>query len=178
MNENKVKILELMWVNENHADYEQITKETGLKPRAANMHLRGLLKDGHIAKVKWHEYTLTPLGREALGFPKTDEKLAKKVLGKTPQEWAFHFYRGIDQPTGVTSDSLTDFCEKLKSVDAAIVEFHVGRGDFEAWVTALGDAELAKRLKTIRETKLAGEPLHKKVYEAVKSRCTELLNAK
>jgi DNA-binding HxlR family transcriptional regulator len=178
MNENKAKILELMWSNENHAEFGQIAKGTEIKPRALNMHLRGLIKDGHVEKLKWHEYALTPKGREALGFPKTDGQLAQKVLRKTPQEWAFIFYRGIDQPAGVTSDSLEDFCEKLGAVDAAIVEFHVGRGDFEAWVVALGDAELAKRLKGIREAKLAGEPLRKKVHETVKFRHAELLNAK
>jgi len=178
MNENKAKILELMWANENHAEFGQIAKVTGLKPRALNMHLRGLVKDGYIAKEKWHEYALTSLGREVLGFPKTDGKLAQKVLGRTPQETVFRFYRGIDQPAGVTSDSLEDFCEKLGAMDAAIVEFHVGRGDFEAWIVALGDAELAKRLKGIREAKLTGEPLRKKVHETVKSRHAELLNAK
>ena len=177
MNENKVKILELMWGDENHIHYKQIIEKLGLKPRATNMHLRGLLKGGYITKVQFHEYILTSLGREVIGFPKTDEKLAKKVLGKTSREKAFHFYKGIDQPTGVTSDSLTDFCEKLKTVDAKIVEFHTERGDFETWVASIGDIELAKKLKVIREKKLTGEALHKKIYETVKSRCNELLNA-
>ncbi len=178
MTETKVKILELMQVNENPVHYKQIIEKLGLKPRATNMHIRWLLKDGYITKVQFHEYTLTSSGREAIGFPKTDEKLAKKVLGKTSREKAFHFYKGIDQPTGVTSDSLTDFCEKLMTVDAIIVEFHTKRGDFETWIASLGDIELARKLKVIRETKLTGEALHKKIYETVKSRCNELLNAK
>jgi hypothetical protein len=63
-------------------------------------------------------------------------------------------------------------------MDLKTVEFHAERGDFETWVSSLGDAELAKRLKIIRGTKLTGEALRKKVFETVKSRCNELANAK
>jgi DNA-binding MarR family transcriptional regulator len=174
MNETKASILELLWANETPVHYKQIIEKLGLKPRAANMHLMGLLKDGYVTKSSGGEYTLTSSGREAIRFPKTDEKLAQKVLGKTSKEKAFHFYKGIGMPTGILSDNLNDFCEKLKTVDVKVVEFHSNRGDFEAWISSLGDIELAKRLKVIRVTKLTGEALRKKIYETVKSRCDEL----
>jgi len=178
ISETKANILELMWVNEAPLNSKQIAAKMGLKQRAANMHLTGLVKEGYVTKSNSGEYTLTASGREAIGFPKTDEKLAQKVLSKTSKEKAFHFYKGIGQPTGVMSDSLNDFCEKLKTLDVKIVEFHTERGDFEAWVSSLGDTELAKRLKVIRGTKLTGEALRKKTYESVKTRCNELLNIK
>jgi DNA-binding MarR family transcriptional regulator len=178
MTETKAKILELLWVNESPVYYKRVAEELGLKPRAANMHLMGLLKGGYVIKSKGNEYSLTSSGKEAIGLPKTDEKLAKKVLGKTSKEKAFHFYKGISQPTGILADSLDDFCEKLKMLDVKIVEFHTERGDFEAWVSSLGDVELAKRLKVIRGTKLTGEALRKKIHGTIKSRCNELLSMK
>jgi len=176
MTETKTSILELLWVNETPVHYKQVAEKLGLKPRAVSMHLLGLLKEGFVAKNNEGEYTLTSSGREALGFPKTDEKLARKVLGKTSKEKGFHFYKGIGQPTGIISDSLNDFCEKLKTLDVKAVEFHTERGDFEMWVSSLGDTELAKRLKVIRGTKLTGEALRKKIHETVKFRCNELLS--
>ncbi|MBS7614318.1 hypothetical protein KEJ18_01075 [Candidatus Bathyarchaeota archaeon] len=178
MSETKVDILELLWVNDGPLNSKQIVDKLGLKPRAANMHLMGLVKNGFIAKNVDNEYTITPSGRVALGFPATDEKLARKILSKTLKEKAFYFYKGIGQPTGITADSLNDFCEKLKTLDTKIIEFHTERGDFEAWVSSLGDLELAKRLKVIRGTNLSGELLRKKTYESVKSRCEELSKAK
>jgi len=89
-------------------------------------------------------------------------------------EKAFQFYAGIDQPLGIWSDSLSDLCEKIKSIDLESVEFHISRGDFELWVHYLGDVELAKRLRLIRGTSLSGETLRDEVYDVVKSRCDKL----
>ncbi|MBS7656645.1 MAG: DUF5752 family protein [Candidatus Bathyarchaeia archaeon] len=178
MSETKADILELLWVNDAPLNFKQITEKLGLKPRAANMHLLGLMKAGFIAKNANNEYTITPSGRVALGFPSTDEKLARKILSKTAKEKAFYFYKGIGQPTDIEADSLNDFCEKLRTLDTKIIEFHTERGDFEAWVSSLGDIELAKRLKVIRGSNLSGELLRKKTYDAVKSRCDELSKAK
>jgi DNA-binding MarR family transcriptional regulator len=178
MTETKASILELLWANETPVHCKQVAEKLGLKSRAANMHLMWLLKEGYVTRSNGGEYSVTFSGREAIGFPKTDEKLAQKVLGKTSREKAFHFYKGLGQPTGVVSDNLNDFCEKLETMDAKIVGFHAERGDFEAWVSSLGDIELAKRLNVIREAKLTGEALCKKIHETVKSRCNELLCTK
>jgi predicted transcriptional regulator len=178
MTETKASILELLWADETPVHYKQVAEKSGLKSRSANMHLMWLLKEGYVTRSNSGKYSITSSGREAIGFPRTDEKLAQKVLGKTSREKAFHFYKGIGQPTGVISDSLNDFCEKLGTMDAKIVEFHTERGDFEAWISSLGDIELARRLKVIRETKLTSEALRKKIHETVKSRCNELLSMK
>jgi DNA-binding transcriptional ArsR family regulator len=176
--ETKKSILDLLWVNETPVDYKKVAEKLGLQPRAVSMHLLGLLKEGYVAKNKEGGYCITSSGKEALGFLKADEKFARKVLGKTAKEKAFHFYKGIGQPTGVVSDNLNDFSEKLKTLDVKTIEFHTERGDFETWISSLGDTELAKRLKIIRGTKLTGEALRKKVIETVNSRCNELAKAK
>jgi len=54
------------------------------------------------------------------------------------------------------------------------VEFHTHRGDFEAWFNGLGDVELARKALLIREQKMVGDELRKKLYEIVKNRVEEL----
>jgi DNA-binding transcriptional ArsR family regulator len=172
--EPKARILELLWLNNSPMTAKAISEKLGLKSRSVNMHLLGLLKQGQVSKSKDGKYAVAESGKVAIGLPKTDEKLAKKVLAKHPPQKAFHFYRGIDQPTGISSDCLEDLSEKLKTLQVESVEFHASRGDFGIWAASLGDVELAKRLQVIREAKLTGENLRKELYKAVKSRCDEL----
>jgi len=178
INKTKEKILEFLWKVERSAGHREIAEKLGLKIRSVNMHLLGLTKLGYTSRSKNGAYKITTSGKEAIGLPKVDAKTAKKILSKTPPEKAFHFYKEIGQPLGVFSDSLTDFHEKLKTIDVKSILFHTSRGDFERWVSSLGDVELAKRLRTIRETGLAGEALRRKLCEAVRSRCDELLKKK
>lgn len=147
----------------------------GLKGRSANMHLLGLIRLGYVLKSEDGYYTITESGREAIGFPKVDQNFAEKVLSKTPPQKAFHFYNGIDQPTGISSNNLVDFCEKIKTIDMKPIEFHMARGDFELWVHSLGDIELAKRLRLIRGENLTGDALRKRLHETLRSRCDDLL---
>jgi len=174
LSQEKRDILEWIWRKEKILGLRDIAKETGLKVRAVNMHLLGLKKADYVSQSKSGYYALTSLGEEALGLPKIDSELARKILGKTSMEKAFQFYAGIDQPLGISSDSLSDLCEKIKLVDLKSLEFHISRGDFELWVHYLGDVQLAKRLRLIRESRLCGETLRDEVYTVVKSRCDEL----
>jgi len=175
MTTTREDVLQLLWKAENPASIKDVSEKLGLKARSVNMHLLRLVQSGLVSKTKDGYYTITDSGKEEIGFPKTDGKLAKKVLGKALPEKAFHFYRGIDQPTGISSDSLTDFCEKIKTLDIRSVGFHAARGDFEAWISSLGDIELAKRLELIRREGLAGENLRQRLHKALRSRCDELL---
>jgi len=106
-----------------------------------------------------------------------DAALARKILRETSDENAFHFYSGVDQPLGISSDNLVDFSETIKSVSLRAVEYHSCRGDFESWVRHLGDHDLADRLRLLGETGLSGELLRRRMHEAVKSRCNELRRA-
>lgn len=111
---------------------------------------------------------------EATGFPIIDEEKAKAILRKTLGN-AFDFFIGMHQPLGVMADSLSDFCEKIVSVDIKSIEFHTARGDFESWIHFLGDYELERRMRLIRESNLAGEELRQRLYTTIKARNDELL---
>jgi len=50
----------------------------------------------------------------------------------------------------------------------------MNRGDFEAWFNGLGDVELARKALLVREQKMFGEELRRKIYDVVKNRCEEL----
>jgi hypothetical protein len=89
-------------------------------------------------------------------------------------EKAFHFYADVGKPLNIYATSLGDFRDKILKVDAPSIEFHVNRGDFEAWFTALGDTELARKTLLIREEKIFGEELRQKLHEIVKNRCEQL----
>jgi hypothetical protein len=54
------------------------------------------------------------------------------------------------------------------------LEFHLNRGDFEAWFMGLGDVELARKTLLLKEQKIFGEEIRKRLYEIVKNRCEEL----
>jgi hypothetical protein len=97
-----------------------------------------------------------------------------KILDRTLPERAFYFYSGIGQFTGLSSDNLADFCDKIRSVDIRSVEFHLARGDFEAWIRDLGDTGLERRLRLIREMALTGDALRRRLYITLRSRCDEL----
>ena len=171
----KKQILSLLWEAENPITLKEVSEKIGLKGRSANMHLLGLVKLRHVSKSKKGYYRITNSGRGAIGFPKISKKFADKVLSKTSAEGAFHFFRGIDQPTGILSNSLIDLCEKIKTLDIESIEFHMSRGDFETWISSLGDIELAKRVRMIREENLAGHTLKERIYETLRSRCDRLL---
>jgi hypothetical protein len=82
---------------------------------------------------------------------------------------SFRFYLDIDKPLGISTKSLTDFLDKIKSIDLKSIEFHTKRGDFELWIYHIGNLELALKIKKIRESKISGDLLRKKLYEAIKS---------
>ena len=170
--------MELLKRSETSLNSIEVSRKTGLKARSANMHLLGLIQLGYASKSENGYYGITESGREAIRFSKVDKVFAAKVLRKTSPEKAFHFYRGIDQPTGVSSSSLVDFREKIRTIDIESIEFHAVRGDFELWVHYLGDIELSKRLRLIRQAGLTGEALRDRLHKTLGSRCDELQREK
>jgi hypothetical protein len=101
-----------------------------------------------------------------------DEAACSKILRTVSHSEAFHFYRDIGQPLGVSATSLSDFCEKVKTVDIKSVVFHFKRGDFGKWIREVfGDEELAKRIGKIWAR---GEGLRNEICSVVKKRLDEL----
>lgn len=167
-------ILETMWMMDKSAKATEIAKEAGLSFPPVMMHIIGLTKLGFAETPEKGTYAITEGGKKALGLPEVGKEKAAEILGYLPAQRSFHFYADIGKPLNVYAASLGDFCDKILKVDPSSVDFHVNRGDFEAWFAGLGDAELARKILLIREQKIAGEDLRKKLYQVVKSRCDGL----
>ena len=113
----------------------------------------------------------------------TKPKDEKKVLDKTtisritraiPRHEGFHFFREIGEPTGKVATSLSDFSEKMRTIDIRSVNFHFKRQDFEKWIRdIIGDAELSRRIGRISKES-HGEKLRSEIVQIVKGRLEEL----
>lgn len=168
------KILQVLWVAGKPMSLEKIAKKIGVVPSSTMGYLLGLIKAKYVSVPQKHYYAITNLGKQALGLPKMDRKLALNILSSLPLEKAFHFHTGISQHLGVYANSLKDFADKIQKIDLKSIEFHLPRRDFELWIRDLGDPELSKKISLIRKASLSGDNLRKEVYETVKSRYEEL----
>jgi len=167
-------ILETMWVLEKPTKATEIAKKAGLGFPSVMMHIIGLSRMGYVMSPQKGYYAITEKAKRILGFPEIDRQTANRILTYLPMEKAFHFYVDIGKPLNVHAVSLQDFCDKIMKIDLNSLEFHVNRGDFEAWFMGLGDVELARKTLLIKEQKMPLEELQKKLYEIVKNRCEEL----
>jgi hypothetical protein len=170
------KILRALWAAGKPMTLQGIAEKIELNSSSTMGYLLGLIKADYVSVPQKHSYAITNLGKQALGLPKIDEKLATCIMSSVPVEKAFHFYYDINQYTGVHADSLKDFVNKIQQVDLKSIEFHLSRKDFENWIRSLGDLELSKKIELLRMAQLSGENLRKEVYETVRSRCEELTN--
>jgi len=98
------------------------------------------------------------------------------VFRMVPREKAFYFYNDIGNYTGKSAASLKEFAEKIEDVDVKSLGFHLGRGDFENWITeVLKDEMLAKQLRDeLRATNSKGEDLRKRLHSIVTARLEQL----
>jgi len=167
-------ILETMWMLDKPAKASEIAKETGLGFPSVMMHIIGLTRMGCVGSPEKGFYAITKNGKKALGFPEINKEKADEILAYLPVEKSFHFYADVGKPLNIHAASLQDFGQKILKVDIGSIEFHIYRGDFEAWFMGLGDIELARKALLIREQKMSGEELRKKLYETVKNRYEEL----
>lgn len=103
----------------------------------------------------------------------TSEKAAD-ILREVPLEKAFYFYGAVGDPMHVSARSLKEFAERLETVDVSSLSFHSDRRDFENWVTMLGDADLVRKLGSVRTSKLQGEVLRAKLQSTVRGRVDQL----
>jgi len=91
-----------------------------------------------------------------------------KALKTVPREKAFYFFTSIGNYTGESASSLTEFMEKINTVNVKSLEFHFYRGDFERWISeVLQDEELSEELRKMRGLNLAGESLRSSLYAAI-----------
>jgi hypothetical protein len=99
---------------------------------------------------------------------------ASTILRELPPDKAFYFYREVNSPLNVSAGSLREFLARLMTVEPASLAYHCGRGDFETWVSMLGDDELAKKLAGMRGSRLKDESLRTRLYATTKSRVDQL----
>lgn len=124
--------------------------------------LKELAKDGFVTKTG-KGYAITDKGR-----------LAPTVFAMLPEEKAFHFYLGLDQPAGVSARSIKEFFDIVETVAAGSLEFHLEREDFENWFeTAVKDDVFASELASLRQDGLKGEALRKQILLSLQARFGE-----
>jgi len=168
------KILGVLWAAGKPMNLEEIAKKIGIGTSSTMGYLLGLIKAKYVSVPQKHFYAITNLGKQAIGLPKIDRKLALTLLGSLPSEKAFHFHTGINQYLSVYANSLKDFADKIQKIDLKSIEFHLPRKDFELWIRNLGDPELSQKIGLIRRASLSGDETRKEIYETVKSRYEEL----
>ncbi len=119
-------------------------------------------------------YELTPAGLIAIEALPSG---AEEVYIPVPQDKCFYFFTGTG-PEGFTQTwacDLSEFRDKIKTVDTKSLEFHVLRDDFLNWLkNVLGDAELAREIERIKSMSLQGESLRSQLTRAVESRIQRL----
>jgi len=167
-------ILETMWVLEKPVKPNELALKTGLGFPSVMMHILGLTRMGYAESPEKGYYVITEKGKKALGFPEVNNEKAEEILAYLPIEKSFHFYVDIGKPLNIHAASLQDFCDKILKIDIGSIEFHINRGDFEAWFMDLGDVELSRKTLLVREQKIFGEELRQKLHEIVKDRCESL----
>ncbi len=176
MNLSPVKhaILETMLLKDKPARAAEIAEEAGKEFPSVMMHIIGLNRMGYAYSPEKGLYAITEKGKKALGLNEINMETANAILSQGASDKEFYFYEDIGKPVGLCAQGLKDFGDKILRVTPASVEFHMNRGDFEAWFTGLGDAELAKKTALLKEKKLNGEEMGRKLQELVANRCTVL----
>jgi hypothetical protein len=157
---------------EKTADIAQEIKE---EPRMVSMHLLGLIRMGYVSTPEKGKYVLTEKGKQALSTPQTTKEAAQAILSYKAHEGAFNFYSDIGKPLNMHAHTLRDFANKIEKIDISSIQFHVGRGDFEAWFKGIGDLELAKEASMLKKKALTGENLREQLHEMVEKRYEALL---
>jgi len=99
---------------------------------------------------------------------------AVNLLRTVTPDKAFYFYRGIGQPLGASSRSLSEFATVVKGIDPSSIRFHVERGDFESWFRMLGDKSLANQVGALRGKTISPDELKGEVSSMVGTRVDEL----
>ena len=138
------------------------------------MHLLGLTKMGYVSLPEKGLFVITEKGKKALGVPETTKEKAVAILAYAPHDKAFNFYVTLGKPLNLHAHNLRDFANKLDKADVVSVEFHMQRGDFEAWFRGIGDEELAKKTALLKKRNVVGEELRMQLRGIVEQRYLEL----
>jgi hypothetical protein len=142
--------------------------------KMVTMHLLGLIRMGYVTTPEKGKYIPTQKGKQATSKPELTKEQAQAILSFKPHDQAFSFYSDVGKPMGMHAHTLRDFANKIGRIDPKSVEFHVIRGDFQAWFVGIGDTELAKKTDALKEKKLTGEALRSELSEIMEHRYVDL----
>ena len=171
---NKLEILEDLLLHDKSVKPIQVSKEMGKEFPSVMMHILGLTKMGYAASQEKGFYSITTEGKKFLGLPEVTRELARTLLVGKLHDKAFHFYSDIGKPLNVKAFNLQTFNAQLKRIQVKSIDFHMKRGDFEAWFEGIGDLELAKKAAVLKNKNLNGEALRRKLQIITVNRCIAL----
>jgi hypothetical protein len=166
----KQEILETMLLNEKPMKAIEIASESKKEFPPTMMHLLGLTKMGYVTSPEKSQYVITEKGKSFLGIHEITKEKAAAILSYAAHEKAFNFYVTIGKPLSLHAHNLRDFAVKLDKADLASVEFHLQRGDFEAWFKMLGDEELVKKTALLKKKNVVGGDMRKRLRIIVEQR--------
>ncbi|MCW4018188.1 MAG: hypothetical protein NWF00_05865 [Candidatus Bathyarchaeota archaeon] len=159
MNEEEMKVLKFMNEITGRTDMNDFAKKAGLTANVIIQDMQQLAKEGFTKKVG-AGYTITEKGKGVL-----------KASVPVSENMVFHFYTAVDEPLGISACTIREFCELAAKVDAASLEFHVGRGDFESWLrAAANDADFADAFVKIKDANLTGAELREAIVKTAESK--------
>jgi hypothetical protein len=170
----KQEILENLLLNDKPMRAMEVAKEASKEFPPVMMHILGLKRMGYVSSPEKGQYVITQKGKEALGLPEIKKEKATAILAYAPYDKAFHFYVDIGKPLNLHAHDIRDFANNIGKADLESIQFHMNRGDFEAWFNGLGDQELAKKVALLKQKNLVGEDLRKQLHEVVEQRYTAL----
>ena len=157
--DEQLRILKLMNEVTHRMDLNEFARMVGLTTDEATKQIQELAKKGYLRK-QGTGYAITEKGKSAL-----------KVQTHVPDGLEFKFFTAVGQPTGGVARSLKQFYEAVKTIDAASLEFHLYRKDFENWLQAvLKDEVLVGELENVRLGELKGESLRKRIEWVIETR--------
>ncbi len=140
-------------------DTNELAQKIGLTSKQLVEQVQEMTKTGFLKRVGGG-YTITEKGKAAL-----------KATAPVPADKRFNFYNSLDQPVNESAGTVKEFLELVLKVDAASLEFHLYRDDFENWFrSAINDPKFADELSKIKKADLKGEDLCKAIAEATKTR--------
>jgi hypothetical protein len=166
----KQEILENLLLNDKPMRAREVAKEASKEFPSVMMHILGLMRMGYVSSPEKGQYVITQKGKEALGLPEINREKATAILAYAPYDKAFHFYADVGKPLNLHAHNISDFANNIGKASLESIQFHMNRGDFEAWFNGLGDQELAKKVALLKQKNVVGEDLRKQLHEIVEQR--------
>ena len=166
----KQEILENLLLDDKPMRAMEVAKKAGKDFPPVMMHILGLMRMGYVSSPEKGQYVITQKGKEALGLPEISKEKAEAILAYLPYDKAFHFYADIEKPLDLHAHNLHDFANTIEKASLESIQFHMNRGDFEAWFNSLGDQELAKKVALLKQKNVVGDDLRERLHEIAEQR--------